>query len=217
MRPFGELLQEAVAFHGHLCPGQVLGVRMAMAGCRALGIQEPKTMAKGLVVFVEIDRCASDAIQAVTAVSLGKRTLKYLDYGKMAATFAMVTTGEAVRVVARDEARDLVGAYAPDVAEPREAQIAAYRVMPEPNLLRIEPVTVEPGWLDRRRVRVSCQLCGEGVNYGREVVSDGITLCRACFAGGYYVPRADRARAILEEVSSPPRSQGGKPWATPGP
>ncbi|HEU5395293.1 MAG TPA: FmdE family protein, partial [Candidatus Methylomirabilis sp.] len=168
MRPFDELLQEAVAFHGHLCPGQVLGVRMAMAGCRALGIQEPKTMAKGLVVFVEIDRCASDAIQAVTGVSLGKRTLKHLDYGKMAATFAMVTTGEAVRVVALDEARDLVGAYAPGVAAPREAQIAAYRVMPEADLLRIEPVTVEPGWLDRRRVRVPCQLCGEGVNYGRE-------------------------------------------------
>ncbi len=208
MRPFDALLQEAVAFHGHLCPGQVLGVRMAMAGCRALGIHEPKTMAKGLVVFVEIDRCASDAIQAVTAVSLGKRTLKYLDYGKMAATFAKVTTGEAVRVVALDEARDLVGAYAPGAAAPREAQIAAYRVMPEPNLLRIEPVTVESGWLDRRRVRVACQLCGEGVNYGREVVSDGITLCRSCFAGGYYVPRTDPARAILEEVGTPPRSAG---------
>ena len=207
MRPFDELLQEAVAFHGHLCPGQVLGVRMAMAGCRALGIHEPKTMAKGLVVFVEIDRCASDAIQAVTGVSLGKRTPKHLDYGKMAAPFARVTTGEAVRVVALDEARDLVSAYAPGAA-PREAQIAAYRLMPEPNLLRIEPVTVEPGWLDRRRVRVSCQLCGEGVNCGREVVSDGITLCRSCFTGGYYVPRTDPARALLEEVSRPPGSAG---------
>ncbi|MBI2544417.1 MAG: formylmethanofuran dehydrogenase subunit E family protein, partial [Candidatus Rokubacteria bacterium] len=90
VKPFGELLREAVAFHGHLCPGQVLGVRMAMAGCRALGVAEPKGMGKNLVVFVEIDRCATDAIQAVTGCSLGKRTLKHVDYGKMAATFVNV-------------------------------------------------------------------------------------------------------------------------------
>ena len=105
MRQFDELLQEAVAFHGHLCPGQVLGIRMAVAGCRALQIDEPKAMGKGLVVFVEIDRCATDAIQAVTGCSLGKRTLKHMDYGKMAATFVNVPAGEAVRVAARDDAR----------------------------------------------------------------------------------------------------------------
>lgn len=189
MRPFDELLQEAVAFHGHLCPGQVLGVRMAMAGCHALGIGEPKGMHKDLVVFVEIDRCATDAIQAVTGCSLGKRTLKHLDYGKMAATLVKATTGEAVRVAARDDARERVSVYAFDVKDPRKAQIAAYGVMPEPELLSLTPVVILPGWLDRQRVRVACQICGEGVNYGREVVSDGFTLCRPCFGGGYYVPR----------------------------
>ena len=84
-RPFDELVEEAVAFHGHLCPGQVLGVRMAVTGCREVGIPLPRRAGKGLVVFVEIDRCATDAIQALTGVSLGKRTLKHLDYGKMAA------------------------------------------------------------------------------------------------------------------------------------
>jgi len=172
MRPFDALLQEAVAFHGHLCPGQVLGVRMAIAGCRALGIGEPRQMHKGFVVFVEIDRCATDAIQVATGCSLGKRTLKHVDYGKMAATFVNVATGEAVRVVARDDARERAGAHAPGVADPRSAQIAAYGMMPEAELLRLEPVSIQPGWLDRRRVRVSCQLCGEGVNYGREVVSE---------------------------------------------
>ncbi|HZY31797.1 MAG TPA: FmdE family protein [Candidatus Methylomirabilis sp.] len=196
MKPFDELLQEAVAFHGHLCPGQILGVRMAMVGCRALGVEEPKAMGKGLVVFVEIDRCACDAIQVVTGCSLGKRTLKHLDYGKMAATFVNVSTEEAVRVVARDDARERASAYAPGVADLRQAQLAAYRVMPEVELFVLQPVVIRPGWLDRRRVRVFCDLCGEGVNYGLEVVSDGLTLCRSCFAGGYYAPRIDSVQSV---------------------
>ncbi len=200
MRPFDELLQEAVTFHGHLCPGQVLGVRMAVAGCRALGVSEPKSAGKDLVVFVEIDRCATDAIQAVTGCSLGKRTLKHLDYGKMAATFVNVGAGAAVRVVARDDARGRVVAHAPGVTDPRKAQSAAYGIMPDAELLTLESVVIEPGWLDRRRVRVSCQLCGEGVNYGREVQSNGLTLCRPCFAGGYYTPRADSARLTPAEM-----------------
>lgn len=207
MRSFDTLLQEAVAFHGHLCPGQVLGVRMALAGCGAVGIEEPKSLHKGLVVFVEIDRCASDAIQAVTGCSLGKRTLKHLDYGKMAATFVNVATGSAVRVVARDDARERAGAYAPGVKDPRTAQIVAYRVMPEAELLRQEPVVIQPGWLDRPRVRIACQVCGEGVNYGREMISDGLTLCRACFSGAYYVPRNGAASPIPAEAARPPRRQ----------
>jgi formylmethanofuran dehydrogenase subunit E len=200
MRPFDELLQEAVAFHGHLCPGQVLGARMAMAGCGALGIEDPKGMHKKLVIFVEIDRCATDAIQAVTGCSLGKRTLKHLDYGKMAATFVNVTTGKAVRVVARDDARERAGLYALGVEDPRKAQIAAYETMREAELLRLEPVVIKPGWLDRQRVRVACQICGEGVNYGREVLSDGCTLCRSCFAGGCDAPGTDPARIAPAEV-----------------
>ncbi len=195
MRPFADLLRDAVAFHGHLCPGQVLGVRMALAGCRALGIAEPRSLGKNLVVFVEIDRCATDAIQAVTGCSLGKRTLKHLDYGKMAATFVHVPTGLAVRVAAREDAREGAAAYAPGVADPRRAQIAAYQVMPEHELLTLHSVIVLPGWLDRPRVRVACERCGEGVNYGREVVSNGQTLCRPCFAGAYYVSHDGSLRA----------------------
>lgn len=196
MRPFADLLQDAVAFHGHLCPGQVLGVRMALAGCRALGVAEPRSPGKTLVVFVEIDRCATDAIQAVTGCSLGKRTLKHLDYGKMAATFAHVATGAAVRVAAREDAREAAPAYAAGVADPRRAQIVAYQVMPEDDLLTLSPVVVLPGWLDRRRVRVACERCGEGVNYRREVVSNGRTLCRPCAAGGYYIVRRPDAPAL---------------------
>jgi formylmethanofuran dehydrogenase subunit E len=175
-----------VRFHGHLCPGQVLGVRMTLAGCRAVGIEEPRRAGKQLVVFVEIDRCATDAIQALTGVSLGKRTLKHVDYGKMAATFVDVARGAAVRVVARDDARALVAAWSPGESDPRRAQIAAYRVMPEESLLRCEPVSVVPGWLDRPRVRVPCDACGEDINYRREAVVNARVLCRPCAGEGYY-------------------------------
>jgi formylmethanofuran dehydrogenase subunit E len=185
-RPFEELLDEAVRFHGHLCPGQVLGVRMVRAGCRAVEIEEPRRAGKVLAVFVEIDRCATDAIQALTGVSLGKRTLKYLDYGKMAATFVNLARGAAVRVVARDAARGLVPQWAPEEADPRRAQITAYRLMPETSLLRLEPVSVMPGWLDRPRVRVPCDGCGEDVNYRRETVVNARVLCRPCAGERYY-------------------------------
>ena len=185
-RAFDELLTEAVHFHGHLCPGQVLGVRMTLAGCREIGIERPQRAGKRLVVFVEIDRCATDAIQALTGVSVGKRTLKHLDYGKMAATFLNRTTGVGVRVSARDSARALAGAWAPGESDPRAAQILAYRVMSEADLLRIEAVGIRPGWLDRRRVRVFCQGCGEGINYQREVMAEGRALCRPCSGDGYY-------------------------------
>ncbi len=189
-RPFDDLVAEAVAFHGHLCPGQVLGVRMTLAGCRSLGIDRPRAAGKDLTVFVEIDRCATDAIEALAGVSVGKRTLRHMDYGKMAATFVRVGRGLAVRVVARDDARDAVARWAPGETDPRRAQTLAYRLMPEAALLRIEPVLIRPGWIDRRRVRVFCEACGEGVNYERELVHGGRTLCRPCAGSAYYVSLA---------------------------
>lgn len=186
MRSVDDLLAEAASFHGHLCPGQVLGVRMAMAGCRETGFGTPRAAGKTLVVFVEIDRCATDAIEALTGVSLGKRTLKHLDWGKAAATFFDARTGRGVRVAARDEARELAPLVASGESDPRRAQIAAYRVMPERGLLRIESVAAAPGWLDRPRVRVRCEECREGVNYGREVLAGGRVLCRGCAGERYY-------------------------------
>ena len=108
MRSFNELLVDAAMMHrGHVCPGQVLGVRMAMLGCQLLGIEDP-TQGKRLIVYVEIDRCMADAIAAVTGCRLGKRTLKHMDYGKCACTFVDMSTGRAVRISARDDARSHV-------------------------------------------------------------------------------------------------------------
>ncbi len=182
MRSLEELLDESAASHGHHCAGQVLGVRLAMAGCREVGIDEPRGCKK-LVVLVEIDRCATDAIQAVTGCSLGKRTLKFLDYGKMAATFVNTQTQHAVRVLAKDDARELARLSAPGAATPDEAQKQAYAVMPEGLLFSIQPARINiaeenmPGF---RGVRVICASCGEGINLRREVRVDGRILCVPC-------------------------------------
>jgi formylmethanofuran dehydrogenase subunit E len=192
MQPVDELLEECGRLHGHLCAGQLLGVRMSLLGCRLIGIDDPKGVdKKKLIVWVEIDRCMADAVGAVTGVRLGKRSLKFFDYGKVAATFLNTLTGEAVRVVALDESRELADALHPEIVDRKERQFRAYREASEEDLFRVERVTVEYGEMDapgRPRARVACAVCGEGINDGREVraSNNGSLLCRPCAVGGYY-------------------------------
>jgi len=189
MRSFEELLSDAVTMHrGCLCPGQVLGVRMAMLGCRLLGIGEP-THGKRLMVYVEIDRCMADAIAAVTGCRLGRRTLKHVDYGKCACTFVDTVTGRALRILARDDAREHVWSYVPLGVDKKTAQYEAYKVMPDDELFAVQEVIINIPDHDRpgrpvRRVR--CAVCGEGINDRREVELNGLILCRSCGHGSYY-------------------------------
>ena len=188
MRSLQELLKVSDTLHGHLCPGQILGVRMAMLGCRLVEVDDP-TSSRDLIVYVEIDRCAVDAVQAVTGCKLGKRTLKYFDYGKVAATFFNVATRKAFRVVARDDARETARSYAPSGMEKRAAQIQAYQTMPDEQLFDIMPVDIELSPFDLPGHPISwveCDVCGEGVNDGRGIVRDQKTLCLACVEGAYY-------------------------------
>jgi formylmethanofuran dehydrogenase subunit E len=188
MRDFQSLLQTAAERHGHLCAGQVLGVRLSLCALNELGI-DPEREPKRLIVFVEIDRCATDAITSVTGCSLGRRSLKYVDYGKMAATFVDTLTGRAVRVVALDSSRERVAAYAPPGLAPAAAQLAGYQVMPDSELFEIQEVRVPISKFDlpgHPLTRVACARCGEGVNDGREIVRAGETLCRACASHAYY-------------------------------
>ena len=176
--------------HGHLCAGQVLGVRMSMLGLEAIGISDPKGKdRKNFVVYVEIDRCATDAIQSVTGCTLGKRSLKFMDYGKMAATFVNLKTGKAVRVLAKEESREKAREYFPEIEDRYEAQLKAYRVMPDSELFAASCVKVEtrPEDMPGRPIgRVRCESCGEYVQDRREAVKGGKTLCRPCANGGYY-------------------------------
>src|SRR3990172_283419 len=121
---FESLLRESARIHGHLCPGQVLGVKMSMLGLREAGISDPKGKdRKSIIVFVEMDRCATDAVQSVTGCSLGHRTMKFMDYGKMAATFLNLKTGKAVRITAREESRDKAKEYFPEIEDKYRAQL----------------------------------------------------------------------------------------------
>jgi formylmethanofuran dehydrogenase subunit E len=190
METLEELLERAGHSHGHMCAGQVLGVRMAMLGCKAIGINDPRGVdRKSLIVFVEIDRCAADAIHTVTGCRLGKRTLKYHDYGKLAATFLNTKSGEAIRIVALDSARDAADLSFPQIENKYERQLSAYKALPDEKLFKTERVAVnvpaqdQPG---RPVSRVSCEGCGEGINDHREVLRDGHTFCRACAGEAYY-------------------------------
>jgi formylmethanofuran dehydrogenase subunit E len=189
-KQFDTLLAESVKVHGHLCAGQVLGVRMSLAGLREAGIADPKGAdRKQIIVFVEMDRCATDAVQSVTGCSLGRRTMKFLDYGKMAATFVNLGTGRAVRVAAREDSRVLARDYAPGAPDKYSAQLEAYRIMPEEELFDIREVRVDlrpedmPG---RPLSRVACSVCSEYVQDGREVNQNGSLLCRSCAGDSYY-------------------------------
>src|ERR671921_1837806 len=144
MQPLDELLEECGRLHGHMCAGQLLGARMAVLGCRLVGVKDPKGAdRKRLIVWVEIDRCMADAVGAVTGVRLGKRSLKYLDYGKVAATFLNTDTGEAVRVVALEESRALADARHPEIDSKKERQLRAYEEADDEELFKVERVAVD--------------------------------------------------------------------------
>jgi len=179
-----------VAIHGHLCPGQVLGVRLAMLGLKLSGITDPKGKdRKKLIVYVEIDRCATDAIQSVTGCSLGKRSLKWMDYGVMAATFVNLETGKSIRIVAREESRELAGKYLPEIENKYKRQVEAYKIMTDQELFQVQDVKVkipEEDMPGRPSRRVQCRKCGDWVQDHRDVESEGQILCRACALGGYY-------------------------------
>ena len=188
MQALSEYLIEAEKNHGHMCPGQVLGVRMAMLGCRLIGIEEPK-LSKRLIVFVEIDRCAADAINTVTGCRLGKRTLKYRDFGKLAATFLNTETNSAVRVIALESSRELAKECFSHLPSKKEQQLEAYKTLPDERLFSWHRVGITLPDSDRPGhplSRVECEECGEGINDHREVISDGKTLCRSCAGERYY-------------------------------
>jgi len=191
MESLDVLLQECERLHGHMCAGQLLGARMALLGCSSLGIDDPRGVdRRKLIVWVEIDRCMTDAISAVTGVRLGKRTLKYVDYGKVAATFLNTETKRAVRIVALERARTLADERYPEMADKRQRQFRAYSEATDEELFETELVSIELRDFDAPgspRSRVICAVCGEGVNDGREVVdASGDPLCRGCHAGNYY-------------------------------
>jgi formylmethanofuran dehydrogenase subunit E len=192
LQPLAEYELLAAVAHGHLCAGQILGLRMALHGMTLLGLEDPAGKdRKRLVCVVEIDRCMTDAIGVVTGCRLGKRALKFRDFGKAAATFCDLQENRAVRIAARESAKERARALYPEIADKNQQQMRAYREMPDEDLFAIEWVRVTlsaedlPGY---KAPRVVCAQCGEGVSFRREVVRDGRALCRACAGERYYGP-----------------------------
>jgi len=190
MKTFDELLEESTRVHGHICAGQVIGVRMCLLALSLIGINDPKgTDRKKLYVIVEIDRCATDAIQSITGCSLGKRSMTWLDYGVMAATFVNLETKKSVRITALEEARETSKKYCAEIVNKYHRQLAAYKIMSDEELFRIQYVSVEipeenmPG---RPVKRVQCTRCQDWVQDKRDILNDGEILCRQCADGRYY-------------------------------
>lgn len=192
-----ELLRISTRHHSHLCPRQVLGVRIGLAGVAAVGLVPP-VQGRRLLVIVETDGCFVDGVLAAAPCSVGKRTLRVEDYGKVAATFVDVTTERALRIAPRLDVRERALAYAPGESRRYFAQLAGYQNMPDDELLSVEPVQLTPGIAEivsRAGLRVECALCGEEIMNQREVVSGGQVLCRPCALGGYYRP-AENGEAV---------------------
>jgi formylmethanofuran dehydrogenase subunit E len=187
---FNECLEEAKSFHGHVCAGIMLGTRMAILGMKAIGINDPKGEdRKNIMVFVEMDRCATDAILSVTGCRPGKRAMKILDYGKMAATFINLKTGNAVRVFAKNTDGDKV--YTREMIE-KDPRTIDYAKKPDEELFTVSEVNVEikPEDMPGPPLRsVPCSSCGERVMDMKDVMIDGKILCRPCAEGNsYYRP-----------------------------
>ena len=187
MKPLDSYLREAEQAHGHLCAGQILGVRLAMLGLQKLGIDDARSHEnrKRLITFVEIDRCATDAVAVVTGCRLGKRALKFRDWGKVAATFVDVQTGRAIRIAAKESSKALARTLHPEITDKNQQQMLAYREIADDDLFTTQWVKVElppeefPGY---KGERIVCDSCGEGINFRRE----GKVLCRGCAGEPYY-------------------------------
>ncbi|MCC7165080.1 MAG: TraR/DksA C4-type zinc finger protein [Anaerolineae bacterium] len=189
MQTLAELLQASAALHSHLCPRQVLGVRMGLLAGRLLELELPRTD-KRLLAIIETDGCAADGITVATGCRIGKRTMRFEDRGKVAATFVDTHTERAVRIAPRSESRALAQEYAPDAANHWQAQLAAYQEIPNPLLFVWQPValtTAVQTLVGAEGVRVQCDVCGEEIINGRQVAHQDRIVCRSCAGDVYYL------------------------------
>jgi formylmethanofuran dehydrogenase subunit E len=190
MQELQTVLALSSSWHKHLCPRQVLGARMALAATAVLKLEIPRSD-KRLLVIVETDGCFADGVAAATGCTMGHRTMRLADYGKIAATFVDVKTDTAVRLAPKPDIREKAPQYAPSEQKRYYAQLQGYQLMPDDELLTIQPVTLTTPIqqiVSRAGVRVNCALCGEEIVNEREVLQDGQWVCLACAGSAYYTP-----------------------------
>lgn len=193
MKELNALLAATAARHqDRLCPRQVLGVRMGMYAAELFQMDLPQTD-KRLFCFVETDGCMTDGIAIATGCQVGRRTMYLMDYGKSAATFVDTMTDQALRISPTRESRTRALEYAPAEPDRWHAQLHAYQIMPAPELLRAEQVTLTISLQDlisQHGNRIVCEQCGEDIINRRDVQCADRVLCRACAGSAYYTPAA---------------------------
>ena len=200
MRDLETLLAESAAQHNHLCPRQVLGVRMGLLAGELLELELPHPD-KRLFTFIETDGCGLDGVATATGCTVGHRNMRVVDFGKMAATFVDVVTREAVRIVPGPESRVRARDYAPGSSNRYRAQLEAYKIMPAEELFTVAPIVLTVSLdeiLSRHGMRVSCELCGEEIMNEREEMVDGRTICRGCAGHAYYTAAESLKREAAE-------------------
>lgn len=184
------LLEQSAALHRHLCPRQVLGARIGLRAGEWLGLEFPRSD-KRVLVFVETDGCFADGVSVASGCWLGRRTMRLVDHGKVAATFVDTKTGRAVRIAPRPDLRSRVREGRPDGQKRWDAYLAAYQTWPDEALLTAQPVRLTldlAALISVAGVRTVCDCCGEEIVNGREVTSSGETLCRDCAGERYWEP-----------------------------
>lgn len=192
-----DLLFATAEGHQHLCPRQVLGVRLALRGLRALGFVDERGLprflndSKRLLTIVETDGCGSDGIAMATDCSVGRRTLRVLDYGKVAATLIDTQTESAIRVAPSAASRTIAKMYTPEAESTWHAYLEAYQIIPDDELIKVQKVRLTrtiKDILSKPGARRTCSMCGEEIINEREVVRAGLFFCRSCAGDSYYKP-----------------------------
>lgn len=181
-------LERSAERHSHLCPRQVLGVRIGLYALRLLGLEHERKDKK-LFVFMETDGCAADGVAVATNCSVGRRTMRMVDYGRVAATFVDQASDRAIRLSPHHDVREASGRYMPDAKTRWLAYLEAYKLIPSRELISVQPVELTVSLraiISKAGLRVNCEVCGEEIFNGREVWRQNRLLCRSCAGESYY-------------------------------
>ena len=189
MKPLNELLRNSAMRHRRICPRQALGVRMGMLAASLLDLDLPQSD-KRLLTITETDGCFVDGVSAATGCYVGRRTLRIEDYGKTAAAFVDTRNEQTVRIAPRLDIRNLAKQYAPEARNRWEAQLLAYQLMPDEDLLDFKWVTLRVPFsalVGQAGIRANCDACGEEIINQREAIWESKILCRACAGEAYFL------------------------------
>ena len=144
---------------------------------------------KRLYTIMETDGCAADGVAVATNCWVGRRTMRVEDYGKVAATFRGHKNRRSDSSCAAFGCALFSHHYAPEAKNKWEAQLLSYQQMPNEMLFMVSPVQLRTPIetiISHAGVKAICGMCGEEIMNEREVIRDGVTLCKSCMGESHY-------------------------------